>query len=102
MEALVWLRNLNLNRMSVDEAIYLLGDAKAFRDNYAGFAIEVPEWLNDAISSLEKDVRARRRDELERRLKEAVARRASLRTAEEKRTATDEEIKRLEEALDKG
>lgn len=99
MEMFEKLRNLNIDRLSVDEAVFLLTSAKTFAAGYAEIGIPVPEWLGDNIRSLEKDVKSRQRDEMERRLREAKTRRNSLRTAEEKRKDIDEEIARLEAAL---
>ena len=99
MEILDKLRKFNLDSLSLDEAMFLLVNARQLAAGYGSFQASVPEWLNDNIVALEREVRSRYRDELERRLKEVKARRANFRSAEEKRQDADAEIAALEKAL---
>lgn len=81
----------------VEEVITLLALAKTIRNEFSTHTqvIETPEWLDDKIRSLERELTLRTADVLEKRLREAKARRDSLKTAEEKRKELDAEIAAL-------
>lgn len=93
------LKNLQIDRIDIDEAIALFGFGKTLSTLYGEFSLPVPEWLDDRLGALKKEIVERRRDYLENRLKEAKARRSALRTAEEKRADVDNEIAELTKAL---
>lgn len=94
------LRNLNMDRIDMDDAVALLAFGRTVVKTYEENSLETPEWLKESIAQLEREVKARRRDNLERALKNARARRDSLKTAEEKRATLDEEIARITKALE--
>lgn len=93
------LRNVNVDRMDLDEVVALLTFGEQLQANYTANALEVPEWITDKTSALKKEAQRRRRDNLEAALKSAVARKEALKTADQKRADTDAEIERLKAAL---
>jgi hypothetical protein len=94
------LRNLNIERMiDLDEAVALFAFGNMVLTSYKDQTLEPPAWLTDNLSVLGKDIKERRRDNLEAALKEALAKKSALRTAEEKRADLDGEIERLQKAL---
>lgn len=96
------LRQINTDRLDIDEAVALLSFGRGVRATYVEHDMTPPDWLTENVSVLEREVKARRRDNLERALKAAQARKDSLRTAEEKRATVDAEIERLTAALGNG
>lgn len=93
------LKAVNYDKIDVDEAVALLGFGNMMQSQYRSSGLEVPEWLKDSVSSLEKDVARRKRDSLERALKSALARRDALKTADEKRREAEADIARINAAL---
>ena len=81
------LKRLDVNRLQLDEALAYAAFAKGLRQEYDTRNIPAPEWLDDAIRALNKDVEGRRRDALEMRLKEIRAQKTQLMTPAEKREA---------------
>lgn len=90
------LKNLDMERMDLDEAIELLSVANAMRVTYDAEQVEVPEWVDTSIRELKREIRSRQQDSRERRLKELKARREALATVDEKRAKIDREIADLE------
>lgn len=90
------LKNLDLERMDLDDAIELLTVANSVHATYDTEQVDVPEWLDTSIRELKREIRARQQDSRERRLKELKARREALATTEEKRAKIDREIAELE------
>jgi hypothetical protein len=87
----------------VEDIVSYLALAKAVRKEFEEHAslVEAPEWLDNLVRSLNRELKVKTADVLEKRLREAQARRESLKTAEERRKAADEEIARLTEKRDK-
>jgi len=83
----------------VEELIELRANARAIFAEYEAQKLDKPDWLNNAVNDLDREIAARVRDERARRLSEAKARRSSLKTTEEKRQDLDREIAELEETL---
>jgi len=73
--------------------------AGQLRDFYEKMQLEPPEWLDTRIKELSREIKSRTADMLEKRLREAKARREALKPATERREEVDAEIKRLEEQL---
>lgn len=93
------LKNLDLERMDLDDAVELLTLANSLRITYDAEQVEVPEWLDTSVRELKREIRTRQQDSRERRLKELKARREALATTEEKRSKIDREIEELEKAM---
>lgn len=93
------LKTLNLDRLGVEEAMAHLMFARQLQGTYTLESMVEPEWLINIISSLEKEVRARRRDNLEKALRQKQLELEGLKTAAEKRTEAQREIERLQRLL---
>lgn len=89
------LKGLALERLDVDEMVALWAFGSTMIKAYVDHAMENPEWLEVNMAELEKEIRARSRDNLERALKETNAQLDALRTAQEKR----EDLKLRQERL---
>ena len=93
------LKSLNIEGMDLDEAVALRMFAGQLRDFYEKMQLEPPEWLDTRIKELSREIKSRTADMLEKRLREAKARREALKPATERREEVEAEIKRLEEQL---
>lgn len=90
------LKQLDTNRISLEEGLELRACARHLSNEYDLAAIPVPEWLSEVTSVLAKDIAGRTRDAIEKRLAELKAQELGLESAAEKR----ERIKREREALE--
>lgn len=94
--------NMNFCDMSVEELAFSLAGLKAQiseygHDELAG--LEAPEWLQEARRSAARELNEKIRDERMATLKRMKMTRETLRTAEEKRTALDQQIADMEKQL---
>lgn len=96
------LKNLELQRMDIDEAIALSAFARLLKAEYEHVDTEAPQWLDDRTREIRDEVRDRLRDTVQKRLRELYARAEALATAEEKRAKIREQIKKLESASGAG
>jgi hypothetical protein len=91
------LRSFDPDRGDLEDVVALSSFAKSFRSEFEHNNLEVPSWLDDKIRELGREIRNRSADNIAMKLKEAKARRAVLRTTEEKRAELDKEIAKLEQ-----
>jgi len=89
------LRNLNLDRVELDDGVALLAVGESLGKTYTDNQLETPEWVTDKVAILRQWVKDRSRDNLDREIKLAEQKRSELRTAEEKRGDLDSRIERL-------
>jgi hypothetical protein len=87
--------------LQLDEAVALLGFAHTMKGTFEATVGEVPQWLSDSINALDKEVKSRAQDALERRLKELQIQEDRLKSAEEKRADIAKEKERLLKKLGK-
>jgi hypothetical protein len=93
------LRRLSAEGMDFDDAVSLYADAKMLAATYAEFGATPPTVVTDGIRVLDRAIREKMRDELERKLSEARSRRSRLATPAEQRDAADRDIAALEAQL---
>lgn len=93
------LKNLNIDRLDLDEAIALSRFARSLRAEYEELGLEIPEWLDSRTRELRREIKARNQDYLEKRLKEAKDRYNRLKPAEEQRDEARAEVERLEKMV---
>lgn len=85
--------------MDLDEAVALSAFGRSLKAEYEAQAIETPEWLDNRLRELRREIKVRTQDVLDKRLREAKARLETLKTPTERREALEAEIKRLEAQL---
>ena len=92
------LKNFDLpaDRLDVADLIGLSAFARIATDEYAKHGLTVPEWVTDKQNLVAREISTRSADAKAARLKDLKARRAALKTAEEKRVDLDAEIAKLE------
>lgn len=93
------LKNLNIERLDLDEAVAMASFGRAMEAEYQHVSAEAPDWLTDNLKALRKEIRQRLQDTLESRLVEVTSRLDSLSTVEEKRSKLREEADRLRAKL---
>jgi hypothetical protein len=93
------LRSLLPDDTDVDDLILAKSDLYILDSGYQELGFPTPEWVTDKLVVVTKEIIDRNRNELQRRLKAAKARRATLATPEEKRGLLDAEITALEQKL---
>lgn len=82
---LAQLKKLDVDGTALDEMLALRAFAKSLRVEFETSGAEVPEWLDDKIRALNREVQVRLADSLEKRLKDIAAQKTGLETAAEKR-----------------
>jgi hypothetical protein len=93
------LKNFHVDGLNPEEMIMLSAFGKTLRSEFQNREFPVPEWLVDQLAALDREILSRRRDELERRLKDIKAQRSTLESASEKRERLDREQAELEKQL---
>ena|SRR6185436_3617338 len=93
------LKNLNLDRLDLEEAVSLSAFGVIVQQRYLALALEAPEWLSVNLKTLDREIESRVSDDLTKQLREKRARLESLKPADQKRRELALEIKRLEKAL---
>ncbi len=93
------LKSFSATKYTLEDLIALSAFAKALHAEYALFSVQSPEWLTRALRDVPVAIKERNRAEIERRLSAAKSRRASLKTADERRKEADAEIAELEAIL---
>lgn len=92
------LKGLDLQTPTLDELIYLSSQAKALRAEFDANNAEVPEWLDNRIRELKREIQSRLQDSVALRIKTLKAQRDALKTPQEKREAIEAELQKLEAA----
>jgi hypothetical protein len=93
------LRNLNIDRIDIDDAIELVTFGRVAETTYSGYQVPTPAWLKDSITALDGEIKSRRRDMLLARQKEIAARLSALKTRDEKKAELEAEQAKLNDAL---
>jgi hypothetical protein len=93
------LKNLDADKVDLDELITLSALAKVLRAEYEYYGAEAPAWLDQRLRALGRAIRLRQEDYVEKRLAEAKARLAALKPESEKREDLQKEIQALESRL---
>lgn len=93
------LKTLNIDAMSLEEAIELSAFARSLQSEFAQQQVTVPEWLDSRMKELSREIKTRNADALEKRLRELKGKREGLEDANTRRQRIDEEIAILEAKL---
>lgn len=96
---LAQLRNVNVDRIDLDEAVGLLAFGELMARTYPEHNLKTPEWLDDNVKLLRREVNTRRAESLEKRRKELQSRIEATRTAQERREAYARELAEVEASL---
>lgn len=94
------LRHLDLDRLDVDEAVALVSFGEVLQAAYATRGLETPQWLVDNVRELNREIRNRHRDNLEKAKRETLAELEALKSRDERRGDLKSKLDRLNTALD--
>jgi hypothetical protein len=83
----------------LDEAVALLAFGKTVKATYQEHEMDTPDWLVESLDALEKEIKSRRRDYIEKEIKTSQARLEALKSADEKRADLRDKIDRLQKQL---
>lgn len=95
MSQLNQFRSFNVEVGDIDELIALSAFGNQLREEYKRLNLEEPEWLNDQLKAVTREVHKRTEDAREARVREIDARIDALATPEEKREKLRKERERL-------
>lgn len=84
---------------TVEELILAKAQLVTVDQGYQEMHLETPEWIIDKLNEVDSEIKSRVKSELIKRLRTAKARRAALKTADEKRRDLDAEIAELEKQV---
>ena len=93
------LKNFDANRMSIDEMVSLRAYARNLVSEYDTQMVDVPEWIENQLKALDRQIAAKNADRLEARRREIVSRLESLKTTVEKRAELKKELAQLDKQL---
>jgi uncharacterized membrane protein YccC len=95
------LQNLTITRLELDEAVELSMFAEGLRESYKKHQVSSPEWLDDAIRTLDRYIGDQTRDRMEMELRELAQADAADRTSAERRDDRKRRREELEAKLGK-
>lgn len=90
------LRTLKADVLQVDDLVELFVFAKNVKAEFEVRKISVPDYIEDGIRTLDREISVRSADDLERRLAEAKQRRLALTPRSERLKDLDAEIAELQ------
>ena len=99
MRSMIVSQNINPEVLTLEELILGKAQLETLNTGYIDLKVDPPDWVLLQIQAVNSELLKRTREELQRRLRTAMARRASLKTREERRKSVDEEISELEARL---
>lgn len=99
MNLIAQLKELQAERLSLDEKLALLAFAKTMAGEYTQFGLQVPNWLAEAQRTLQADVKQEVRDRLLKEQRELKAQREQHMSAEQKLAMIEQRERELNEKL---
>lgn len=93
------LKGLDEQTVNLESLVALAAFGRTLRAEYEQRQMSGPEWLDERLRSLNREIELRRRDVLELRLKEIRAQKTQFLSREERRTALEKEEAALEAVL---
>jgi hypothetical protein len=95
------LKNIDIDRINLEEAVELYALGAIVQKTYEDMMLETPSYITDGMKVLQREIDARRRDNLEMELRKTNMEMEGLRTAAEKKQDLAARKARLEAALGK-
>jgi len=99
MNIITKLTAINLDRSNLNELVELLAEAKIVRAEFELHDIPAPEALTEGVRTLNREIKLRSQDAIERRLRELEVAEAADRTQSERREERAKERERLQAKL---
>jgi DNA repair exonuclease SbcCD ATPase subunit len=89
------LKNLDLQRPTLEELVYVSALATGLHAEYDKLSVDVPEWLDNRARELKREIRTRQQDSVDKRVSEIKSRLDALKTPTEKRAELQAELDKL-------
>ena len=89
----------NTEVADLDELVAMAAFGRSFRAEFEFLNVSVPEFVDDAIRAIKREIETRVADRRAARVRELKAQRDSLKTAAEKREAIEKELASLGEPV---
>ena len=93
------LKHLDLNPMDIDEMVELSTYATQLQAQYVHLEVQPPSWLEVRARELNREIKSRENDRLEKELRDLETQGAADLTAEERRAGRKEKIEALKAKL---
>jgi hypothetical protein len=95
------LKTFDADRFDLDELVALSAEGKALKAEFVAQGVEVPEWLDSAVTTIATAIGLRDADSKRKKLRQVEARIAALKPASERRAEAEAEADKLRAALGK-
>lgn len=92
-------KKFNAEAADLDELIEVAAFGRHFRAEYEALNVPTPEYVDDNLRVIRREIDARLADKRAARVRELKATRDSLKTAQERRDAIDKELAALGETV---
>jgi hypothetical protein len=89
-------KSFNTEVADLDELVAMAAFGRSFRAEYESLNVSVPEFVDDTLRTIKREIETRVADRRQARIRELKAQRDSLKTAAEKREAIEKELASLE------
>lgn len=90
------LKNFSPSRMNMPELVQLSALGRSVEAEFTELGVEAPPWIADSLKAVRREIKAKNSDSLHAKLRELQSRREALKTPDEKRSALDDEITKLQ------
>ena len=92
-------KRFNTENSDLDELVAMAAFGRSFRAEFETLNISVPEFCDDTLRSIKREIETRVADRRAARVRELKAQREGLKTASEKREAIEKELASLGESV---
>lgn len=92
-------KKFNAEGAGLDELVELAAFGRQFRAEHETLNVPVPEYVDDNLRAIRKEIGSRLDDRRATRIRELKAQRENLKTAQERREAIDRELAELGDAV---
>ena len=92
-------KNFQLDRMDVDEMVYLYGVGMHLRHSYEQLSLDEPDYIDLNLKSLKREIKVKTAEKLEAKRLEIRSRLESLKTPQEKKRELQAQLKEVEASL---
>lgn len=92
-------KNFDVDRMDLDDLISLLAFGKLMRAEYEKLGLEEPDWVNDKLKTLHREIKSKIAEKLASRASEIGSRLEALKTPTQKKAELERELKKIKALL---
>ena len=89
------LKGFDADGLAMDELVALEAFGTQLRGRYRDLGIDEPAWLPDKVDALQREINSRRRDHVEKTIKETEAALEALKSREDKRADMQAKLEAL-------